>query len=171
MYEALLDIMLMWGALCLHGLFSPPALSLLSGFCFQEHFAVCESIQSKQQIKSSSFYHFTQSSVCLVLPGHHSILRPREIIRPAASHDRKRPVSQVPFPQTALPVWAQYGVSAGHTDQRLRPRPGGDPHRRQEPSRPQHPLFQHSRWVKASTVQVTAQWDNKSFSKSPAVCF
>lgn len=82
-------------------------------------------------------------SICLsfVPPGHHSIFRPRENLRAASPHDRKRSISQIPFPQAALFVPAQYGGCTGHTDQRFRPQPGGDPYRRPKPSQPQHPLL------------------------------
>lgn len=77
-----------------------------------------------------------------VPPGHHSSFWPRENLRAASPYDRERSVSQVPFPEAAVLVPAQYGGCTGHTDQQLRPQPGADSHRRNpKPSQPQHPLL------------------------------
>lgn len=67
---------------------------------------------------------------------NHFIFWPWQNPRAASSHDRKRTVSQVPFPQATMFIPASYGRSAAHTDQHLGPRLGRDPRRRQKPSQP-----------------------------------
>lgn len=169
MHEASLDIvvdvesfMLLGKMFCVYCFSHLPSLLLLSGFCFLRRsiqpvlqfisliinnfdLFFCVLCLHKTSVQYPAQIQRLWRFVSCVPPGHHSIFRPCENLRAASPHDGKRSVGQVPFPPAALLVPAQYGGCAGHTDQQLRPQPGGDPYRRPKPSEPQHPLLQHHR--------------------------